>query len=79
MSTRPTKPHPWPQRAEQYRVMALSEAVLALRLLGEARTNLRRHELLAEVQIADAVAALERIRRNLEVAKHPPPLSEEQE
>jgi hypothetical protein len=47
-------------------------------LLAEARANLRRHEFLAEVQIADAMTALERTRRYLEVAKHPPPLSEEE-
>jgi hypothetical protein len=78
MSTRPTRPAPWPQRAESYRLSALTETRIALDLLAEARTNLRRHELLAEVQIADAMTALERARRNLEVAKHPPPLSVEE-
>ena len=78
MTTRPTRPAPWPQRAESYRLTSLAETRIALELLAEARTNLHRHELLAEVQIADAQAALTRIQRNLEVAKHPPPLSEEE-
>jgi len=78
MTTRPTRPAPWPQRAESYRQSALTETRIAIDLLAEARTNLHRHELLAEVQIADAMTALTRIQRNLEVAKHPPPLSEEE-
>ena len=47
----------------------LEEASDALSLLDEARRDLRRNPLLAELQIADAQQRLERIRRLLTEAR----------
>ncbi len=65
MSTKPAVPQRWPRNAEAQRRTTLEEASDALSLLGEARRELRRNPLLAELQIADAQQRLERIRRLL--------------
>ena len=47
----------------------IEDATDALELLSEARRELHRNELLAEVQIADVMAILERIKRVMTEAR----------
>jgi hypothetical protein len=69
MATRPTRPQRWPRNAEAHRQQAIEDVVSALELLADARRELRRNELLAELQIADAMTYLERVRRVMTEAR----------
>jgi hypothetical protein len=69
MATRPTQPQRWPRGAEATRRRAIEEATDAGDLLDEARRELRRNPLLAELQISDAQQRIERIRRLLAEAR----------
>ncbi len=53
----------WPYGAEAHRKLTIDHAEAALQLLDEARSELRRNPLLAELKMADAMRALESIRR----------------
>lgn len=69
MATRPTVRQRWPPGVEAIRTRTIEEAENAGLLLSEARRELRRNPLLAELQIADAKAHLETIRRLMTEAK----------
>ena len=59
----------WPPGSEAMRLRTIEEATNAAELLSEARRELRRNPLLAEVMIADAQTSLEVIRRLMTEAK----------
>jgi hypothetical protein len=69
MATKPTQPQRFPRHAEAHRKQPIDEAANARELLDEARRELRRNPLLAELQIADAQQILERIQRLMAEAR----------
>jgi hypothetical protein len=59
----------WPPGSEAIRIKTIEYATDARELLGEARKEMRRNPLLAEVMIADAITCLEAIHRFMVEAK----------
>lgn len=67
--TRPTIAQRWPRNAESQRRRAAEATQDARELLDEARGHLRSNPLLAEVMMADAMALLADIQRELVEAR----------
>ena len=59
----------WPKNAETARTETIEAAREAQRLAGEARGEMKRNPLLAEVKLADVAMLLERIQRLMTQAK----------
>ncbi len=63
-------PQRWPRTQEQRRQRTIDTAEDAINLLADARTELTRNPIKAELYIADAMRYLEMIRREMIEAKN---------
>lgn len=69
MATKPTSGQRWPRNQESRRVRTIENAQDANLILAEARRELIRNPIKAELYIADAQRYLERIQREMIEAK----------